>query len=341
MEFREYAASEVSSLIDRIVADADGRLEAQIQSIRREHAADVSALRLQLEAQIQELDARGQAKDQLAAAVTETRSQLDALRIELEAERAAVETQRALAETQRAEAEIQRNLGAANAEAAESLVEARALAAAQVEAERLTGQFETALEELRREHLETLQAQALARTVLPLDELLTVFGALANASTPSAVMTAVVSGLAREFSRVALFRLRGARLECVSHAGFEFEGDISKVVIPMSVDSLLTRAVNSRTTQSFLSGASEAPCSAPFGGTPACALALPLVSGEGTVAVIYADDSDQLEFGSVPSALLVKFAELVWQHAILVLQRASAAQKTLAVIPSQSFDRLA
>jgi hypothetical protein len=334
MELREYAASEVSSLVDRIVADADGRIVAQIQGIRREHDAVLSALRLQLDAQAQELDARGHAKEQLAAAVAETRSQLDVLRTELEVQRAAVESQRA-------EAEIQRNLAAANAEAAEALSEARALAAAQAEAARLTGQFETALEELRHEHVETLQEQALARTVLPLDELLTVFGALANASTPSAVMTAVVAGLAREFSRVALFRLRGARLECVSHAGFEFEGDISKVVIPMSVDSLLTRSVNLRTTQSFLAGTSDEPCSAPFGGTPACALALPLVSGEGTVAVVYADDSDQLEFGSVPSPLLVKFAELVWQHAILVLQRASAAQKTLAVIPSQSFDRLA
>ncbi len=362
MEFREYAASEVSSLIDRIVTDVDGRTKAQIQGIQREHEAILASLRLQLEAQARELDSRGKAKDDLAAAVAETRSQLDVLRTELDVQRAAVEAQRAQADTyraemerqravaeteraavasQRAEAEIQRNLAAANAEAAEALIEARALAAAQAEAARLTGQFETTLEELRHEHLATLQEQALARTVLPLDELLTVFGALASASTPSAVMTAVVSGLAREFSRVALFRLRGARLECVSHAGFEFEGDISKVVIPMSVDSLLTRSVNLRTTQSFLAGTSEDPCSAPFGGTPACALALPLVSGEGTVAVIYADDSDQLEFGSVPSPLLVKFAELVWQHAILVLQRASAAQKTLAVIPSQSFDRLA
>ena len=79
----------------------------------------------------------------------------------------------------------------------------------------------------------------------------------------------------------------------------------------------------------------------PFGGSPACAVALPLLSGDTPVAVVYADDSDQLEFGSVPAELLVKFAELVWQHAILVLQRASAAQKTLAVAPVQSFERLA
>ena len=37
------------------------------------------------------------------------------------------------------------------------------------------------------------------------------------------------------------------------------------------------------------------------------------------VALYYADDSDQLEFGSVPAELLVKFAELLLMHATLVL----------------------
>jgi len=225
----------------------------------------------------------------------------------------------------------------------EELADARAaLDAARAEADRFARQIETALEELRAEHVKTLQEQALARTVMPLDELLAVFRSLAAASTPGLVLTTVVSSLAREFSRVALFRLRRARLECVSHVGFEFEGDIAKIVMPMNVDSLLTRAVTSRTIQSFLSGDGDELCNAPFGGTPACALALPLVSDEATAAVIYADDSDRLDFGSVPAPLLVKFAELVWQQATLVLQRESAApRKTLAVTPSQSFDRLA
>ena len=153
------------------------------------------------------------------------------------------------------------------------------------------------------------------------------FESLASASTPSAVLTTVVSGLGREFSRVALFRVRGSRLECVSHVGFEFEGDVAKVVIPTSLDCLMTRAVESRTTQTFVTGTSDEPCAVPFGGTPACAVALPLISGDAPVAVVYADDSDQLEFGSVPAELLVKFAELVWQHAILVLQRASRRRR--------------
>ena len=223
-------------------------------------------------------------------------------------------------------------------------MEARAaLEAAQAEAQRLT----TAVRQRARGASRTsTSARCSSRrsrgTVLPLDELLAVFGSLASASTPSAVLTTVVSGLGREFSRVALFRVRGGRLECVSHVGFEFEGDVAKVVIPTTVDSLMTRAVNRETTADVRQPAaatSRARCRSaarrPARWRCRC------ISGDAPVAVVYADDSDQLEFGSVPAELLVKFAELVWQHAILVLQRASAAQKMLAVAPVQSFERLA
>ena len=85
-----------------------------------------------------------------------------------------------------------RSLGEAHDASGLELREARAAReAAQAEAQRLTRQFDSALEELRQEHVSTLQQQAVARTALPLDELLTVFGALASASTPSAVLTNV------------------------------------------------------------------------------------------------------------------------------------------------------
>jgi hypothetical protein len=513
MEFQEYAALEVSALIDRLVTDAEARTEAVLTGSQREHDAALSSVRAQLDAQGRELEERIQENEKLTTAGEQTRRQLATLRAEAEAQRAEalrrdVEQQRQFAaaaeavqqelmdarialeaaevemqrleaehhqslatlnavaeqeltdaraaltsareEAKRVEAEHQHGLAAVNAAAEKELAAARAsldaarvethrlqaehertlaaasgaaekelgearkslaaaradahrleeehqrtlaaastaadkeLAAAQTaldsaradakrldaehqralaaatdaageeleetktaldaahaEAQRLTRQFDSALEELRQEHLNTLKQQAVARTALPLDELLAVFGSLASASTTSAVLTTVVSALGREFSRVALFRVRGGRLECVSHVGFEFEGDVAKVVIPTTVDSLMTRAVNARRTQTFVAASGDETCPVPFGGAPACAVALPLVSGDAPVAVVYADDSDQLEFGSVPSELLVKFAQLVWQHAILVLQRASAAQKMLAVAPVQSFERLA
>ena len=486
MEFQEYAAQEVSALIDRLVSDAEARTEAVLTGSQREHDAALSSLRAQLEARGRELAERTRQTEQLTAAEEETRRQLAVVHTEAEAQladaqrreaelqrrfvaaaktaereltdaRAALEAaegemqrletehQQSLAtinavaeqeiadarsaldaareEARRVETELQKGLTAASAAAEKELAAARAsldaaraethrleeehqrklaavsaaaekelatarkaldaaradahasrrrtrrtpasasaaqelaaahdaaeqelqdaraaLEAAQAEAQRLTRQFDSALEELRQEHVNTLHQQAVARTALPLDELLAVFGSLASASTPSAVLTTVVSALGREFSRVALFRVRGGRLECVSHVGFEFEGDVAKVVIPTTVDSLMTRAVNARRTQTFVAASGDESCPVPFGGAPACAVALPLISGDAPVAVVYADDSDQLEFGSVPSELLVKFAELVWQHAILVLQRASAAQKMLAVAPVQSFERLA
>jgi hypothetical protein len=452
MEFQEYAAQEVSALIDRLVSDAEARTEAVLTGSQREHDAALSSLRAQLETRGRELAERIRETEQLTAAGEETQRQLAVLRTEAQAqlaeaqrreaeqqrrfaaaakaaereltearaalEAAEVDVQRletehqqsldtinavaeqeladargaldaareearrveaehqrgltaasaaaekelaaarasldaARADTHRLEKEHERNLSAANAAAEKELAaandaaeqelrDARAsLEAAQAEAQRLTRQFDSALEELRQEHVNTLHQQAVARTALPLDELLAVFGSLASAATPSAVLTTVVSSLGREFSRVALFRVRAGRLECVSHVGFEFEGDVAKVVIPTTVDSLMTRAVNARRTQTFVAASGDESCPVPFGGAPACAVALPLISGESPVAVVYADDSDQLEFGSVPSELLVKFAELVWQHAILVLQRASAAQKMLAVAPVQSFERRA
>ena len=335
MELHEYAAREVSALIDRIVSDAEGRAHTLIDGSRREHDAAMTAVRSQLEAQAAELEARARERDQLATVAEETQSQLDGLRSEFEAQRA--ELRRACRE-----AELQRSLVAASTAVSQELQEARAaLEASQAEAQRLTRQFEGSLDELRNEHVNTLHQQAVARTALPLDELLSMFDALATASSPSAVLTTIVTGLGREFSRVALFRVRGSRLECVKHVGFEFEGDVAKIMIPTSLDCLMTRAVNAKRTQTFVSGSSQEPCVVPFGGTPACAVALPLISGDASVAVIYADDSDLLEFGAVPSELLVKFAELVWQHAILVLQRMSAAQKMLAIAPGHSFERLA
>jgi hypothetical protein len=367
MDFRERASREVSALVDRLVSDAEGCRQAQLDVIQDEHEAAMTMLRRQFEEQSQRFEARIKVGEQQAV---EMRSQLDVLRAESEAQRRALHAAQAEAAVAQAEAVAQCDRATAAASVEAELIETRAalaasqeelaasheelaasqeelavsheqFAASHEEAERLTEQFERALEELRVEHVNMLREQALARTVLPLDELIAVFGSLASASTPSAVLAAVVAALGREFSRVALFRLRGARLECMSHVGFEFEGDIAKIVIPTSVDSLLTRATNSNQTHSFVSGAGDDRCDAPFGGAPACAVALPLVSGDATVAVVYADDSDQLEFGAVPSPVLVKFAELVWQYAILVLRDISAKQKTLAVSPSQRFDRRA
>ena len=202
------------------------------------------------------------------------------------------------------------------------------LKTARADIAQMTTDFEHALDDLRQEHATVIGEQAVAYASLPLDELLTVFKALGRSTTPSQVLMNLVNGLAREFSRVALFELRGNRLKGAQQVGFDFENDISKVIVPLSVDSLLSRAVNSGRLESFLLGLhGEAGASIPFSGTPTCALAIPIVLPGATVAVIYADDSDKPEFATAAPQARIKFAELLQQHALLVLLRVCVEQK--------------
>ena len=201
--------------------------------------------------------------------------------------------------------------------------------AAEVELSQVSAQFERTLDELRHEHASTIREQALSCITLPLDELLTVFNALERSTTLAEALTSLFDGLVREFSRVALFAVRSGRLEGVQQSGFEFEQDISKVVIPLSTDTLLGRSVSSARIEGSLAGVGSGSTGMPFGGEPGCAVALP-ISIQGVVAaVIYADDSDRLEFASTAPQALVKFAELLLMHATLVLFRISAEQRTL------------
>ena len=76
-----------------------------------------------------------------------------------------------------------------------------------------------------------------------------------------------------------------------------------------------------------LAGVASVSTGMPFGGEPGCAVALPISIRGAVAAVIYADDSDRLEFASTAPQALVKFAELLLMHATLVLFRISADQQ--------------
>ena len=233
------------------------------------------------------------------------------------------------AQTEALQAELQDARAWNDALRAEVQEARKRLEATELELSRTSVEFERTLDELRDEQANTIREQALSCITLPLDELLTVFSALERSSTMAEALTALFDGLVREFSRVALFAVRGGRLEGVQQAGFEFEQDISKVAIPLSPDSLLGRTVNSNRIEAAISGVMKGPTGVPFGGEPGCAVALPITIGGSVVAVMYADDSDRLEFASTAPQALIKFAELLLMHATLVLFRISAEHRTL------------
>src|SRR5215467_6102411 len=200
------------------------------------------------------------------------------------------------AQTETLRAELQEAQGWNEALRAELQETRERLEAAELELAQASNHFERTLEEMRDEHASTIREQALSYITLPLDELLTVFSALERSTTMAEALTALFDGLGREFSRVALFAVRAGRLEGVQQAGFEFEQDISKVVVPMSADSLLGRTVTSGRIEAALAGMSNVSTGMPFGGEPGCAVALPIFIGGGVAAAMYADDSDRLEF---------------------------------------------
>src|SRR6185369_142624 len=98
--------------------------------------------------------------------------------------------------------------------------------------------------------------------------------------------------------------------------------------VPMTGDSLLGRSVTSGRIESmfFDSNNDVAATGVPFGGSPLCAVALPITVRGTIVAVIYADDSDRLEFGSTSPQALIKFAELLLMYSLLVFVRIASEQ---------------
>jgi hypothetical protein len=162
------------------------------------------------------------------------------------------------------------------------------------------------------------------------DGLVKVAEAMAEAGTMDHVLNAMVDSLSAEFSRVALFRVQRNRLEGVREIGFQDHVDLSNIVIPRTIDSLMTRAVKSGRVET-LSGTEVADASGtPFGGTPTAVLALPIVVDGEAYAVVYADDAGEKgqAFGS--SELRTKFAELLQQYSAPLLARLAAELKSLA-----------
>jgi hypothetical protein len=82
--------------------------------------------------------------------------------------------------------------------------------------------------------------------------------------------------------------------------------------------------------ETYFSELNSPPAALPFDGLPASALAMPISVQGVTVAVLYADDhSEKPEFAAAAPQARIKFAELLHQHAVMVLLRVSFERKTL------------
>jgi hypothetical protein len=144
------------------------------------------------------------------------------------------------------------------------------------------------------------------------------------------VLTALAEGLHGDFARVALFRVKGKHLEGVYQAGFDFGTDISKVIVPLAMDSLLSEALASNAVRSFEIHTKAEAARLPFGGIPASGVVLPLaVDGERT-AVVYADDAPDHRPGARIDDSKLKIAGLLRHHALTKLEALSFRTKAMA-----------
>lgn len=155
---------------------------------------------------------------------------------------------------------------------------------------------------------------------------------LSGATTISELLTRVLGQLSSVYSRVALFRLKGNRLEGEHQLGFDLNTVVTKLVIPLSVDSLIARAAISRDVESLTGRELDDSRHAPFGSSASAAFAIPVVVNHETLAVLYAEepgDASSLEINRGPMEEHTIFAKLLVRHAVLVLMRLTDELKAL------------
>ena len=324
------AAIEAHGNVDaaRMEAEAECRRQAGIASAAQKELADVRALLDASVAQVakigMQLDANAAENGTLAADLTAAQAELQSARTQREATTAQLDASRARVQTlernQAAHEDRVRRLESSLNEATVANDVLRAESAAHSGSDLDVGQALSDAGDLR---------EQVARLGSLLDSSSQAVEELAEKTTITDLFAALVRHLAGEFSRVALFRLKANRLEGEDQIGFDDTTDVTKLVLPLSVDSLITRAASSGTYEQLTGDDLDDNSRAPFGGTPVVAIAMPIAFQGETLAVVYADsDRFTSERGAGLDAS-IGFARLIVRTAGVLLMRLSQELKML------------
>jgi len=296
--------AEVRALLDASVAQA-ARIGMQLDA----NAAENGTLTADLSAAHAELDS--------------ARTQREAITAQLEASRARVQT---LERNQAAQEDQLRQLESALTDANDANdvlraeVDARS-AGSDVDA---PGNYNEALADA------SALRDDVARMGSLLDTSAQAVDELAEKTTVTDLFAALVRHLAAEFSRVALFRVKANRLEGEDQIGFDETTDVTKLVLPLNVDSLITRAASSGSFEQLMGDELADSSRAPFGGTPTVALAMPISFQGETLAVVYADSDQPIsDRGAAGHDASIGFAKLMVRTAGVLLMRLSQELKML------------
>jgi chromosome segregation ATPase len=343
-------AARLSSQLEIETAE-NNRLICELSSVR----GDLHALEIARDGIAAERDEIAMARDEIAISRDTAAAERDAIAVE----RDALITERALVAAERDAAAADRNLAAAERDvivAERDALAARldASAARMLAHESAHAESESAIRQLEERLAASMEAEARARegshesersrgeaSMLRsdverlgslLDAAVQAADDLAGANSMAELLDATVRQLSGHFSRVALFRVKGNRLEGEYQIGFDQATDMSKLVIPLNMDSLLTRAATSRKAES-LSGSELADGRlVPFGSQAAAAIAIPMILQDETLAVIYAEESDatETESGGIIHQSRMRFATFLIRHSAALMMRLTQELKALS-----------
>ena len=350
---RAAARDDASRLATQLEAEAAGRLAAladverltqQIESDAA-HSAVVSADRLRLVHQLEvdtaarqsvEAELRDLFAQRGREAAERASSDADLVRISHQLEGALSESATLRADLAAAQRQLEaaaEERGTLTAQLQSSTARIEALEADIARQHRLQDDLRERLEasldaESARREQDDHAVRAARRAALAVDRLRDGIREISGAATAADALTAVASALAADFDRRAVFSVNGNRLEGRYQAGFDVTSDISKVVVPLTMDSLLAQAVSSNRVES-LSGSGLTESRVPFGGSPACVLALPVSVHGQVVAVVYADDGGPrlADTGSIEQS--TTFADLLRHYAAVHLEVLATEQKSV------------
>jgi chromosome segregation ATPase len=329
------AAVEAYATVDasRMQAEAECRRQTTAATAAEKGLAEVRAL---LDASVaqasrlgMQLDANAAENGTLTADLSAAHAELDSARLQREAIAAQLEASRARIQTlernQAAHEEQLRQLESALTDATDANDALRAEAGARPIASEVDASlYHDALADL------SALRDDVARMGSLLENSSQAVDELAEKTTLTDLFAALVRHLASEFSRVALFRVKANRLEGEDQIGFNDTTDVTKLVLPLSVDSLITRAASSGGFEQLIGAELADSSRAPFGGSPTVALAMPIAFQGETLAVVYADsDQPVSERGPAGYDASIVFAKLMVRTAGVLVMRLSQELKML------------
>ena len=304
------------------------RAKERLEAVERESAAQREANQRE-RAALQE--ALAEARAQLEALRTETRAQLEAAKAErlqvLEQSRARMDGAREDAEraatahgkvvddlrtqVEQARADLQRVLADADLK---RVTPARREDQADLPAPEISTQATTAEKrggvaaqldvpaESRREELQPAGdpqthppvVHQTEREPSPSDPLSPMFHVLDEAATATQALDALLDAVGAVNARAALFLVKSDKLQGWRSVGFESQAAITpKFELPLTVDSVLTRAATSK--QTVVAGGRPASEAGPAGAAHELwAVAVPVTLGDRVVAIVYADEGAQV-----------------------------------------------